>query len=421
MAADNDKVPPATVEHYRRMQLLSISAIAMLQAAFKKALKAPTLEQAVTIWFTQLPEVTSALSELQEQAAWSGLFANAAALAQQGSYKTPSAWAVPGAFSGYSPVTGQNLGEQYARLGYRYLSQIAAGDLDAETAGRWMDTITQATISDAARDAVQADVITRPKIAFVRMLNPPSCELCIMLAGQIYWRDASFADRDRGGAFDRHDNCDCVHVPVDATISLAEHYANGLIDDPYEYFDSLDEATQNKIFSRGRAQAIRDGADIYAVTGSADYRGQSYKGEGYQRRTGLTTYSMSRLDANGNPTRLTPKGIYTQAGGDREEALRLLKEHGYIIDRRIISGTERARQVVQPWQPKNQGVSYGPGGWKAPESTYRDSDLFKALKEAEAKGKAQRANAQQIGEDETRARLREIGQQLGRQFGFLDN
>jgi hypothetical protein len=52
--------------------------------------------------------------------------------------------------------------------------------------GRWLDTALRTTTTDAARDATQAEIITREGMGWVRMVNPPSCSRCAVLAGQWY-------------------------------------------------------------------------------------------------------------------------------------------------------------------------------------------------------------------------------------------
>ena len=353
------EVPDGSIAHYQRMQRFNILGIALVRKAWQHSLRGSDSVQMKATWEAQVSPLAGALTQIQEQAAWSGLYANAAALAQQRSYVPPVDWAIPDQFAGFSSVTGRSLDDMYSRLGSRYIDLLEAGEQSFDSVSRWLDTITQGTIADAARDAVEADILTRPKIAYVRMLNPPSCELCIMLAGQIYWRPEEYQYRDRGGAFDRHDNCDCYQVPT-AITDRAEAHALGLMDDPYEYFNSLSEAEQNKVFSKSRAQAIRDGADIYSVTGSADYQNQTYAFDGARRRTGLTTYSMSRWNYDTKqPTRLTPKGVYAAAAGDRQEALRLLRENGYLAPVVTRDGKTFARGQEVVYRPEHFGT-YGP-------------------------------------------------------------
>lgn len=111
-------------------------------------------------------------------------------------------------------------------------------------------------------------------------------------------------------------NCDCRHIP--ATESTARH----LTTDPRAYFDSLDAAQQERIFTKAGAQAIRDGADAAQVVNA---------------RRGMTTAQVggervlaTRAGATRGRIRLMPETIMQIAGGNRREAIRLLRLHGYL-------------------------------------------------------------------------------------------
>jgi hypothetical protein len=63
---------------------------------------------------------------------------------------------------------------------------------------------TAGAVSDAARDATSASIVARPQIGWVRMVNPPCCSRCAVLAGRsLQWNDG----------FQRHPRCDCLHIP----------------------------------------------------------------------------------------------------------------------------------------------------------------------------------------------------------------
>lgn len=198
--------------------------------------------------------------------------------------------------------------------------------------------------------------------AHVRVLTPPSCGRCAILAGRIYqWSDG----------FARHPHCDCQMLPVSQALD-----AQQVVKDPRAYFDSLDAAGQRKFAgSEAGAQAIRDGADpaqvvnVYAkrnrrtsVNGSTlapnsglrtfDVLGTrlQYTNEGanvlrgrYGRavaeRTGQTDQRLRRENGRypkpdqfelADVKRLTPRSIYQLANGDRARAIDLLRQYGYI-------------------------------------------------------------------------------------------
>lgn len=178
-------------------------------------------------------------------------------------------------------------------------------------------------VADAGRAADGAGIVAdRAVTGYVRVLSPPSCARCAILAGKIY---------HSATAFQRHPHCDCVHLPV------ARGYRPHLTD-PADYFASLSAAEQNRIFGVAGAQAIRDGADIAQVVNAR--RGMYAVGDRYgllgtregMTRRGLARRRLRALEAAGGApgtVRLMPESIYRIAS-DREEAIRLLYRYGYL-------------------------------------------------------------------------------------------
>jgi hypothetical protein len=113
--------------------------------------------------------------------------------------------------------------------------------------------------------------------------------------------------------------CDCVHVPS------AEDVEGDVRTDPKAYFNSLSEEEQNATFTKAGAQAIRDGSDVSRVVNARRTKDSLYTAGGVQ----YTTEAATRR-GTGKRRRLTPESIYKIAGGDRDEAIRLLRLHGYI-------------------------------------------------------------------------------------------
>ncbi len=167
-------------------------------------------------------------------------------------------------------------------------------------ASTFLTAATLTLLADTRRDVYSADIIQRPTLTgYVRMLNPPSCSRCAILAGKWYrWNQG----------FQRHPRCDCQHIPA------SENVSGDLRTDPYEYFNSLDEATQDRLFTRSGAKAIRDGGDIYRVENV--------------RMRGLSTSRQARR--YGTPSRHTVDDVYRLAGDDRRKAIELLRSEGYI-------------------------------------------------------------------------------------------
>ena len=229
--------------------------------------------------------------------------------------------------------------------GYEPAQALAIG-------GRWLTTATGTLLSDTGRTAEKVAGHSRGVTTWVRMLEPPSCGRCIVLAGK---------ESRRGQAFLRHPRCDCRNIPV------TESIAGDLTVDADAYLHSLDEEGLRKALgSKANAQAWRDGADrnqlINAYRRSGDVRPAQvygrqikYTTEGTTRR-GWANYQMrqmasasERVERAGTAVRITrdgreirsitrrrqqaprlmPDSIY-QIATDREDAIRLLRLYGWI-------------------------------------------------------------------------------------------
>lgn len=233
----------------------------------------------------------------------------------------------PQAFVGSS--SGLTLAETLDTARLRALHTASQGG-DATDAGlRLVAAIAKTQVADAARLATSTEIAVRPWVTgYVRMVNPPACDRCILLAGRFYlWSDG----------FPRHDGCDCRHIPAD------EDVAGDYRTDPDAYFRSLTEVEQDKAFGKARAQAIRDGADISQVVNSrsgvstAQVYGQkvritasgtTLRGAFGRQMRDLAKRNGSRYRVSKTP-RLTPESIYKLAK-DREDAIRLLRFYAYI-------------------------------------------------------------------------------------------
>lgn len=225
-----------------------------------------------------------------------------------------------------------------------------------------LDMISRTQVADAGRAADAAALVARAEMAgYVRVLSPPSCSRCVILAGRFYGWNAGF---------NRHPRCDCVHVA-----SPNRRTGDDLTTKPRGYFDSLSEAEQDRAFTKAGAEAIRLGADpaqvVNARRGAAGLTpagaritaeearllrggrdiGRLQPVDVFGRPLFVTTEATTvrgtagvRLGAketgrkkvgaryrSARPPRLMPESILQIAGNDRQEALRLLKRFGYIL------------------------------------------------------------------------------------------
>lgn len=250
----------------------------------------------------------------------------------------------PEAFAG---VTGS--GEPVMGLAYAQAQKITEL-VDAEApiveraqawhhAGVMLATATQTAISDAARMAILTHLAARPGTTWIRVVRPPCCARCAILAGK------------KGGSsmrFLRHPGCDCTAIPVsEATSDMHKLFYF----DAKEYFDSLSSEQQAKVFTKAGAKAIRDGADINQVVNarrgmktitSAGGRRRLITTEGTTKRGWAADYLRKQYGAALEKTggryrrtsvaRLMPEEIYRIAGDDRDLALALLHKNGFLTD-----------------------------------------------------------------------------------------
>lgn len=335
--------PETAVKHYRAMFRLQRSARAAAAVAWS-SLSAAYLSES---WDSVSPALVRAVSRLQLDAATRGAGYGGNTLADQGLYEAPEAWVDPSSLAGVSS-RGASLGAAlYSAI--PHTKELIAGGMPERVAlarGREVLQMSAAAqVADAGRTAAGLDTFARPRVGYVRMLNPPSCSRCSVLAGRFY--------RNNEG-FQRHPRCDCVHVPTTRT-EAAE--SEGLVHDPYAYFESLSESAQDKTFGKAQAQAIRDGADLFQVVNAR--RGMSYAGvsaDGSRRgqkvasdftREGTTRRALWG-GANPKGKRLTPDAIYAQ-GLPREATLDLLAKHGYLLPQgQVAEGAIRGAGPVVP-------------------------------------------------------------------------
>jgi hypothetical protein len=127
----------------------------------------------------------------------------------------------------------------------------------------WLSMTTATTLSDTARQGESLGIGVRPAATgYVRMLVPPSCSRCVILAGK----------RVRSStAFLRHPGCDCRHIPASESVGA------DLAVDPTSYFEALTVEQQDATFGAAGAEAIRAGADPAQVVNAR--RGMATAGQ----------------------------------------------------------------------------------------------------------------------------------------------
>lgn len=293
--------------HHARQATIAVAAVAAIRSLFERG--APWADILQTLASYQLAAATAAARTM----------AGLSSVLQQVN---------PAAFAGVS-----SLGFPISEPLVATIDQVVPAPVEPLPAAWWddasefMDEVAQlieSEIQDAGRSAYQAELVASPDWQnYVRVLVPPSCKRCAILAGRIY--------RDLDG-FRRHPGCDCVHVPVQ---SWEEAHDAGLVSS----FSELFERGQVRGLSEADAQAIRDGADpaqVVNATRGTSVPGvtQAYTTELFGRRAKATHFGTTKRSAwrKANPTRLVrlrPESIY-QYARDRDDAIRLLRLYGYL-------------------------------------------------------------------------------------------
>lgn len=271
-------------EHYRNQQQIQARGIAAARAARRRGLVATTT-------------VVAAFQVLAARDALNGV---ESMIEEQGFEAPPAATVAAAPFAG-TASDGRGLGSLLgqAKTDYQFGLMVA----------------TQ--LKDVGRMAGATSIATRPAITgYTRMLNPPSCSRCAVLAGKFYKWNAGFQ---------RHPGCDCIHVPAR---NEAWAKSEGYISSPDDYFESLSESEQDRIFTKAGAESVRLGADINQVVNAR--RGMQTAQIG-GRNVLLTSEGVTRRGAaRTNRPRVMPETILS-AATDRDDALRLLKLNGFIF------------------------------------------------------------------------------------------
>jgi hypothetical protein len=114
----------------------------------------------------------------------------------------------------------------------------------------YLAAMMKTALADIGRSSDLVGASAKQYTRYVRVVNPGACSRCAILAGK----------SDYSVAFKRHPACRCTSAPVkdDQVISR-------LPSSPEEYFESLSEGEQNRVFTRAGAEAIRLGSNPISV------------------------------------------------------------------------------------------------------------------------------------------------------------
>ncbi|MFC4006631.1 hypothetical protein ACFOY2_05325 [Nonomuraea purpurea] len=234
-------------------------------------------------------------------------------LARAQDVSPPAFEVVPEAFSGIAsdgrPL--ESLMYQPVIALKRLLAEGVPMDEAMRRATAHMTMIAATQAADAGRGAVEAGMTAnRQWVMYVRVVNLPACSRCIILAGKVY---------SHSTGFQRHPNCDCTMQPVTSDdVSISS---------PRDLFEQMSEADQDRRFGKAGAEAVRLGADLGQVVNAR--RGMQTAGGRIVTTTGATRRGAAGRRLRGQ-VRLMPEQILKDAGGDRDQAIEMLRRHGFI-------------------------------------------------------------------------------------------
>lgn len=213
--------------------------------------------------------------------------------------------------------------------------------------GKYLSMALGTLLSDTSRGMESFETASRPVGGWVRMLTPPSCGRCVILAGK-------FFTRNRG--FERHPGCDCRHIPA------SEAIAGDMTVDTTAYLDSLDDAGLAKALgSQANATAYREhGADsrqlvnayrapggrrgpkglsgiktaqVYGKNVKYTLEGTTVRGDANHQMRRVRQLSEMAKDGGRyrrvTAPRLMPESIM-QIATSKAHAERLLRDHGWL-------------------------------------------------------------------------------------------
>lgn len=258
-------------------------------------------------WEDLLPSAVVLVGSAQVGAATDGAASVGASLRQSGYPEKPLGAVIPQGFAGWSMDPDTDAASPLnavlaAPVAHARSATGSAADMLA-TGRLRLEALAQAAVADAARHATQAQAVATRNTVAAWYDPPPFCQRCAVLIGKRVKVTTQFV---------RHPRCDgMVHV-----MSERDHDAA---------MQEVDVMRDVSDLNRWQRAAIDEGADFnQVVNANTSPRGGRLGGSPLRERG-----TQTLVGARGQ-VRLTPKGIYQQAGDDREKALDLLASHGYV-------------------------------------------------------------------------------------------
>lgn len=277
IAADAAVTVPETGQRLDRAAQ-ALLAVAAAHGAQRAALRETTIRAIVAAWmqvvYTDLTRswtsgisqrVYGYLSVAQELAAVEAASYVRRSLAAQG-VDVPRPALNPRAFAGLAG-DGRDLESLLVGAVVAAKRRVALGGSEAEamaSGAAYLTSVAATEISDAGRAADQvAIVVAKPNTGWIRVLTPPSCARCILLAGKFYkWSDG----------FQRHLMCWPAGTIVSGPEVLASSrrwYEGELVTVTSQFGENL-SVTANHPILTGRgwvpAKFVKEGDEVFRST-----------------------------------------------------------------------------------------------------------------------------------------------------------
>lgn len=334
-------LPEATGQFYRQLQRLQV----VLVTAGRRAWAGMDPDDFDRSWRSLLPDLLLITTASQLAAARAATSYVPAVLAETGQPDAPEARVRPLGFAGVA-ADGRSLpgllqgAVVRAKESTRTRIEVDEVDVveDGETrtrevrrivpglppqaalavGGRWLDGLLQTTVTDAGRLATAAEISTRQGMGWVRMVNPPCCGRCAILAGRWYrWSDG----------FRRHPRCDCVHIPS------AEQLAGDFTTDPAALFDSgqitgLTRREQERLAAgEDPVAVINESRDMWRARQSEQRRAERDAAKAAARGDAPPPADPANRDAQ---ARRGLEDLFASTGS-RVDALSAARTEGYLL------------------------------------------------------------------------------------------
>lgn len=338
------------LEHLRKRNELS-DRVARRAARLWRSISSGNIDAG---WDAIAPELERVVTTGQFQAATMAAGYTAAAFKAQ-DMAAGSGRVVPAAFSGATLEGREIVPELYSSATTtKRLIGRGVGVGAAFQAGTALMSLMAATmVRDAGNMADKVSSVSRGTVQMARVLSPGACSRCAILAGV-----GNFSKH-----FERHPACKCTTVPV----RNGEAPPEGIFATAGDYFNSLSEAEQDRIFTKAGAESIRLGASeisvvnarrgmysvrqpgplvaratprtligpdgkpfqAYTTTEGTTVRGWFGAGRGGSVTSNQYVRNAGDRYRRTTSVRLMPETIMSIAK-DQEDAVRLLREFGYL-------------------------------------------------------------------------------------------